>query len=171
MTFSKKKSKLIVIVVCDEFYLSLGDELQKLKDLQEKQTSAPQDTKPPRGKENWALCSPLFYCFGYNDLFFGRLVILINEGSTSFTSSQWVYLWNLCSRGSPIVQIRQNLAKSPLGCPQTWKTQQGKWGKIWPKKYWRTLQNMLEMYKIIPSKKLQTMLTIDQESKLKHKLS
>jgi hypothetical protein len=40
-----------------------------------------------------------------------------------------------------------------------------------PKRYWRTLQNMLEMYKIIPSKKIQTMLTIDQESKLKHKLS
>jgi hypothetical protein len=43
-----------------------------------------------------------------------------------------------------MVQIRQNLAESPLGCLQTCKKQQGIGGKRCPKMLWRTLQNMLD---------------------------
>jgi hypothetical protein len=46
--------------------------------------------------------------------------------------------------GSRMVQIRQILAESPLGCSQTCKKQQGNRGKRCPKMYWRTLQNVLD---------------------------
>jgi hypothetical protein len=116
-------------------------------------------------------CSPTDFINGFTIIFFGVTCDHSLGGSQVFTKFPMNLFVKLMLLGVP---DSANLPKFGRVSPwlfTTCKKQQGKWGKRCPKRYWRTLQNMLEMYKFIPSKKLQTMLTIDQESKLKHKLS